>query len=89
MFLNIQELQSVLYEYQMNDIAEGNDDVLQDAVDAAVSEVQTYLYASNVHSTSKCNFVCKVSQNVLKNKITASQNSIFLWACCWFCFVSV
>lgn len=46
-FLSIQELQSVLYEYQMNDIAEGNDDVLQDAVDAAISEVQTYLYASN------------------------------------------
>ncbi len=47
MFLSIQELQSVLYEYQMNDIAEGRDDILQDAIDAAISEVQTYLYAAN------------------------------------------
>ena len=30
-----------------------------------------------IQSISKCNFVCKVSQNVLKNKIKVSQNSIF------------
>lgn len=46
-FLSVQELQSVLYEYQMNDIAEGDAEVLEDAIDAAVSEVQAYLMAAN------------------------------------------
>lgn len=47
MFLTIEELKSVLYEYQMDDIANGDVEVLEDAIDAAVSEVQSYLLASN------------------------------------------
>ena len=47
MFLTIEELKSVLYEYQMDDIANGDDTVLEDAIDAAVSEVQSYLLAAN------------------------------------------
>lgn len=47
MFLTIEELKSVLYEYQMNDIAEGDVEILEDAIDAAIIEVQSYLLASN------------------------------------------
>ena len=47
MFLTTEELKSVLYDYQMQDIAEGDTAILDDAIDAAVSEVQSYLLAAN------------------------------------------
>ena len=47
MFLTIDELKSVLYEYQMNDIAEGDTTILEDAIDSAVTEVKSYLLAAN------------------------------------------
>ena len=47
MFLTIDELKSVLYEYQMNDIAEGDTTILEDAIDSAIEEVRAYLLASN------------------------------------------
>jgi len=47
MFLTIEELKSVLYEYQMVDIAEGDTTILEDAIDSAVSEVQSYILAAN------------------------------------------
>ncbi|MDR3093652.1 MAG: DUF1320 domain-containing protein [Bacteroidales bacterium] len=47
MYLSIQEMKSVLYEYQMNEIVENNDDILNDAILAAISEVKSYFMASN------------------------------------------
>jgi len=47
MFLTIEELKSVLYEYQTNDISEFDSEILQDGIDAAIDEVKSYLYASN------------------------------------------
>ena len=47
MFLTIDEMRSVLYEYQMDEIAEQDDDILQDGIDSAVEEVRSYLAASN------------------------------------------
>ncbi|MDR0581448.1 MAG: DUF1320 domain-containing protein [Prevotellaceae bacterium] len=47
MFLTIEEMKSVLYEYQMNEIAEGDDDIIDDGIAAAVSEVRAYFEASN------------------------------------------
>lgn len=47
MFLTIDELKSVLYEYQMNNIADGDNTILEDAIDAAVEEVRAYLLAAN------------------------------------------
>jgi hypothetical protein len=47
MFLTINEMKSVLYEYQMNEIAEGNADIIEDGIAAAVSEVRAYFEASN------------------------------------------
>ena len=40
-----------------------------------------------VLSNSKCNFVCKVSKNILKNKIKECQNAIFLLVSCLICIV--
>jgi phage gp36-like protein len=47
MFLEIDELKSVLYSYQMNEIAEGDTEILEDAIDAAIEEVKSYLKMSN------------------------------------------
>ena len=47
MFLTIEEMKSVLYEYQMNEIAEGDDDIIDDGIAAAISEVRAYFEASN------------------------------------------
>ena len=41
----------------------------------------------NVLSNSKCNFACKVSKNILKNKIKECQNAIFLLVSCLICIV--
>jgi hypothetical protein len=47
MFLTAEEMKSVLYEYQMNEIAESDDDIIEDGIEAAVSEVRAYFEASN------------------------------------------
>jgi len=47
MFLSIEEMKSVLYSYQMNEIAEGDEDIIEDGILAGVSEVKSYFTASN------------------------------------------
>lgn len=47
MFLEIDEMKSVLYEYQMNEIAESDEDIIVDGILAGVSEVKSYFTASN------------------------------------------
>ena len=47
MFLTIEEMKSVLYEYQMNEIAESDTDIIEDGIAAAISEVRAYFEASN------------------------------------------
>jgi hypothetical protein len=47
MFLTVEEMKSVLYEYQMNEIAEDDADIIEDGIAAAISEVRAYFEASN------------------------------------------
>lgn len=47
MFLEIDEMKSVLYEYQMNEIAENDEQIIVDGILAGVSEVKAYFTASN------------------------------------------
>lgn len=47
MFLTIDELKSVLYAYQLDEIAEGDEQIIIDGILAAVSEVKSYFTASN------------------------------------------
>lgn len=47
MFLSIEEMKSVLYEYQMNEIAEGDEQIIWDGINAGVNEVKSYFTASN------------------------------------------
>lgn len=47
MFLTIDEMKSVLYSYQMNEIAEDDPDIIEDGILAGVSEVKAYFTASN------------------------------------------
>lgn len=47
MFLEIEEMQSVLYEYQMNEIAEDDEQIIMDGILAGISEVKAYFTASN------------------------------------------
>lgn len=47
MFLEIDEMKSVLYQYQMDEIAEGDEQIIDDGIRAGVAEVQSYFTASN------------------------------------------
>jgi phage gp36-like protein len=47
MFLTIDEIKTVLYNYQIDEIGDYDDDVAQEAIDAAVDEVRGYFEASN------------------------------------------
>jgi hypothetical protein len=47
MFLTVEEMKSVLYEYQMEQIAEGDTDIIEDGIDAATAEVRGYFEAAN------------------------------------------
>jgi hypothetical protein len=47
MYLEVSEMKSVLYEYQMAEIAEGDTDIICDGIDAAIAEVRGYFEAAN------------------------------------------
>ena len=46
MFLIPEELSSAIYEYQLDQITESNDDIVQLAIDAAIEEMKSYLNPS-------------------------------------------
>jgi hypothetical protein len=43
MFLTVEELKSVAYEYQLAQITEDSPDIVEDAIEAAVEEMKSYL----------------------------------------------
>lgn len=47
MFLEINEMKSVMYDYQMNEITENDDTIVAMAIKAAVSQIKSYLKPSN------------------------------------------
>ena len=47
MFLEIDEMKSVMYDYQMNEITENDDTIVAMAIKAAVSQVKSYLKPNN------------------------------------------
>lgn len=47
MFITIEEMKSVLYSYQMNEIAENDIDIIEEGILAGISEVKSYFTASN------------------------------------------
>ncbi|MBQ8958880.1 MAG: hypothetical protein IJ057_10380 [Bacteroidales bacterium] len=47
MFIETEEMKSVLYEYQMMQIADNDEDIITDGIMAAVSEVRGYFEAAN------------------------------------------
>ena len=46
-YLTIEELKSAIYEYQMDEITEGDDAIAQAAIEAAIDEVKSYLTPNN------------------------------------------
>jgi len=46
-FLKIEEMKSALYQYQMNEIADNDDEIILDGIAAGVEEVRGYFEASN------------------------------------------
>jgi hypothetical protein len=52
MFLEIDEMKSVLYQYQMNEIAESDDEIIVDGIAAGIEEVRGYFEASNARRES-------------------------------------
>ncbi len=47
MFISADEMKSVLYEYQIEEITEENDDIVTEGIEAAISEVKSYFHAAN------------------------------------------
>ncbi|NDV45496.1 DUF1320 domain-containing protein [Paludibacter sp. 221] len=47
MFVEIDEMRSVMYSYQMGEITEGDDTIVVMAIKSAVSEIKSYLNPSN------------------------------------------
>lgn len=47
MFLEIEEMRSVMYEYQMNEITEADDTIVMMAIRSAISEMKAYLTPSD------------------------------------------
>lgn len=47
MFITTDEMKSVLYSYQMNEIAEGDETIITSGILAGISEVKAYFTASN------------------------------------------
>ena len=43
MFISIEELSSAIYNYQLEQITEGNSDIVQMAINAAIEEMKSYL----------------------------------------------
>jgi len=52
MFLEIDEMKSVMYRYQMEEISEFDSEIIQDGIDSAVTEVKGYLSAANARRSS-------------------------------------
>ena len=42
-FLEIEDMGTVIYDYQIDQIADGNDEALPEAINAAIDEVMGYL----------------------------------------------
>lgn len=47
MFIETEEMKSVLYDYQMTQISEEDEDIIVDGIRAAISETRGYLIAAN------------------------------------------
>lgn len=47
MFVTEDEMKTVLYEYQVDEITEENLDIVTEGIEAAISEVKAYFHASN------------------------------------------
>jgi hypothetical protein len=47
MFLTVEEMKDVLYSYQADEIAEGDEQIIENGINAAVNEVRAYFTASN------------------------------------------
>ena len=47
MFLNTTDLGSTIYEYQWDQITEGNDDIVEQSLQAAEEEIRSYLTGNN------------------------------------------
>ena len=57
MFLQIEDLPSVIYNYQLEQITEGNDAIISTALAAAQEEARSYLTANNMHEFMDGRFV--------------------------------
>lgn len=52
MFIEADEMKVVLYDYQLDEIAESNDDIIDEGIAAAITEVRAYFDAANARRES-------------------------------------
>ena len=80
MFLEKEDLGSVIYAYQVDQITESNDDLVAQALGAAIEEAKSYLTA-NVNSLKTFDGRIIYDVEVIFNQIGLDRNSLILQHC--------
>ncbi|NJB83628.1 phage protein Gp36 family protein [Wenyingzhuangia aestuarii] len=76
MFLNKEDLGSVIYNYQIDQITEGNDDLVLNAIAAAIDQVKSYLTGNNQREWIDGRIVYDVE--AIFNSVGAARNPLIL-----------
>jgi phage gp36-like protein len=76
MFLSKEELGSTIYDYQVDQITEGNDDLVDMAIAAAVEEIGGYLSGSSLYDVAAIMAATGGSRNAL---LLAFAKTIAKW----------
>ena len=76
MFLNKQDLGSAIYGYQIDQITQDNDDLVENAIAAAISEVQSYLTGNNQREWIDGRVV--YDTEAIFNKVGNERNALIL-----------
>lgn len=81
MFIEKSDLGSVIYDYQIDQITESNDDIVLQAISAAVEEAKSYLTA-NVNSKAWLDGRILYDVDAIFSASGNDRNSLILQHCC-------
>lgn len=81
MFITKEDLGNVLYEYQLDQITEGNDDIVAQAIAAAVEEAKSYL-TPNIEDNKWLDGRLLYDVKMIFEAEGLDRNSLILQHCC-------
>lgn len=76
MFLEISDLGSAIYDYQLNQITEGDDTIIETGCATAIEEVRSYITANNQHGWKDGRFLYDV--DAVFNAVGTERNALIL-----------